>query len=205
MPKHLKIEWLSVPLSTEVILENNLTEVGIYARAIGLLFSDRSAQDFSVLVEKVGDWARQSVDVTNQQVADILHRTMNLHGGTLLAEGRVPAPKLRTITKAAPAPAPTAGIQWITPEELQSIIERNPRLPVKSEYDKAVAWYRNKSIPLTEDAFMRWIHRVKEAASKKPMASGPALTLVPTCQRCNGTGSYLQDDNGIPVPTPCYH
>lgn len=192
----LKIDWQSVPLETEVILKNNLLEVALYCRAMTLLFTDKRMRSLDNLVKEITEWAKADADIEEAEVRKILVATMKLPQSALCAVAEVPAVKARA--KRTANVAPPAPSKWITKLELESLIQQRPRQAVRAEYEKAYKWYNDKSIPLSLDAFIRWLDRANTQSTR------PGVKVeAEVCNRCNGSGFITEFDNGIPVPVQC--
>lgn len=192
----LKIDWQSVPLETEVILKNNLLEVALYCRAMALLFTDKRFRSLDNLVKEITEWAKADAEIEEVEVRKILVATMKLPSSALCAVAEVPA--IKTRAKQVKAVAPSAPLKWITKPELESLIQQRPRQAVRIEYEKAYKWYNDRSIPLSLDAFTRWLDRAKSQSAQ------PGVKVeAEVCNRCNGSGFITEFDNGIPVPVQC--
>lgn len=185
-----------MPLEAEIILKNNLLEVALYCRAMTLLFTDKRFRSLDNLVKEITEWAKADAEIEEVEVRKILVATMKLPQSALCAVAEVPAVKVRA--KRTANVAPLAPSKWITKLELESLIQQRPRQAVRAEYEKAYKWYGDKSIPLSLDAFIRWLDRAN-AQSTRPGVKVEAEV----CNRCNGSGFITEFDNGIPVPVQC--
>lgn len=194
MALQLSINWNSVPIPSQILLENNPLITGILAHAYALLFTDRDCRDLAVLTQRVAAWSQQPT----QDVEKVLRAGLGISARSRMFESlEVSSPNVRSRTRPTSAATPKQDSQYkgyITQDWLSSLPEQYPLINTREQYTRALAWYTDKNKKLTQSGFLAWLDRCKPDEKLK------ALNV---CQTCDGTQTILGDEDGIPTTQDC--
>lgn len=192
MALQLSINWDSIPIPSQILLENNPLVTGILAHAYALLFTDKDCRDLDTLTQRVAAWSQQST----QDVEKVLRTGFGISARSRMFEAvSVSSPGVRSRTR--PSSAPKQDTQYkghITQEWLASLVGMYPLVDTRKQYAQAVAWYNDKGRSLSQKGFLAWLERC---------APDKELKAMSVCQTCGGTRTILGDDGGIPVTQDC--
>lgn len=194
MALQLSINWDSIPIPSQILLENSPLITGILARAYALLFTNKDCRDFDTLVQKVAAWSQQSP----QDIERVLRAGLGISARSRMFESlEVQSPNVRSRTRSTSTAALKQDNKYkgyITQDWLSSLPEQYPLINTREQYTRALAWYTDKNKRLTQSGFLAWLDRCKPDEKLK------ALNV---CQTCGGTQTILGDEDGIPTTQDC--